>query len=287
MRSPLVPATYILRSAGVIGLSCALKIQHLLSQSRSSENTEVLLVAKEWPTSIPGAPWEHSVDYASMWAGAHVRPEPASTAQKTREAAWLKQTCQEFKQLLQTEPWVGVTKCQGIEHLEAPGEDYENQTDESFSSETGLDGYRRIAASELPHGVALGFTYETYCVNAPVYCANLLRKFISQGGKTLKRDLRSEWEAFAMRPAVKLVINASGTGFGDLKSFPTRGSSPERTIYPLLMNRPRSNSSDRSRRCYKDSDASKKGRIVVLYHPALLSRRHHHRGHQTAWELAD
>ena len=226
----------MLPSAGVIGLSCALKLQHLLSQSRSSENTEILLVAKEWPTSIPGAPWKHSVDYASMWAGAHVRPEPASTAQKAREAAWLKQTCQEFKQLLQTEPWVGVTKCHGIEHLEAPGEDYKSQTDESFSTETGLDGYKRIAASELPHGVELGFTYETYCVNAPVYCANLLRKFISQGGKTLKRDLRSEWEAFAIRPAVKLVVNASGIGFGDLKCFPTRGSSPEHTMQSLLIN---------------------------------------------------
>lgn len=214
----------MLHSAGVIGLSCALKVQLLLSRSKSLPNTEVILVAKEWPTSIPGAPPRHSPDYASMWAGAHVRPEPASTPQRTREANWLKETAAEFAQQIESERWVGVTQCLGIEHLEAPAEDYKKQTKESFTNETGLKGYERIPAEDLPSGVQLGFKYETYCVNAPIYCASLLRKFLAQGGRTLDRDLKSEWEAFILPPNVKLVVNASGAGFGDLKCYPTRGS---------------------------------------------------------------
>lgn len=88
-----------------------------------------------------------------------------------------------------------------------------------------MPGYRKFEIHELPEGVKLGFEYETYCINAPFYSANLLRKFIVQGGKTVQRDLKSEWEAFILAPDVKLVVNASGMGFGDAKCFPIRGMS--------------------------------------------------------------
>uniref|UniRef100_A0A8H7N8E9 FAD dependent oxidoreductase domain-containing protein n=1 Tax=Bionectria ochroleuca TaxID=29856 RepID=A0A8H7N8E9_BIOOC len=217
------PPTIAVIGAGVIGLSAALKIQSLLSGA--SAQARVVLIAREWPTSIPGAPIAHSPDYASMWAGAHVRPIPAGDSpQLQREARWLKQTVAEFEELLRTEPSVGITRTPGIEFLDAPPPDYVKQTEASFVEETGLAGYRKYAASELPEGVQLGYEYETYCVNSPLYCGNLLRKFIVQGGKTLQRDLKSEWEAFAAGGSnVKLVVNASGTGFGDWRSFPTRG----------------------------------------------------------------
>jgi hypothetical protein len=121
------------------------------------------------------------------------------------------------------EPACGVTATKGVEYLEAPDEGYRRQDDASFASETGLAGYRKYAPSELPAGVELGFEYDTYCVNSPVYCQVLLRKFLLNGGQTLQKDLRSEWEAFSLAEGVALVINASGTGFGDPKSFPTRG----------------------------------------------------------------
>ena len=183
----------------------------------------MLLVAREWPTSIPGAPITHSADYASMWAGAHVRPIPASTPQLKREARWLKETVSEFGRQLASEPWGGIARTLGVEHLEAPPAEYSQQTAQSFEAETGIAGYRVLGRDEVPEGVQLGFEYPTFCVNSPVYCANLLRKFIARGGKTLHRDLRTEWEAFAVRPNVRFVVNASGIGFGDPKCFPTRG----------------------------------------------------------------
>lgn len=158
-----------------------------------------------------------------MWAGAHVRPIPASTPQLRREARWLRENAAAFKQLLEDGSTTGVTSCMGIEYLDDPPIEYQNQTTQSFTAETGLSGYRQLSASEMPEGVKLGFEYQTYCVNSPLYCGDLLRKFITRGGKTLDRDLRSAWEGFTLRPKVLFVVNATGTGFGDLKTFPTRG----------------------------------------------------------------
>lgn len=192
----------------------------------------MLLVAREWPSSIPGAPARHSADYASMWAGAHVRPIPATTPQLRREAAWLRRAVAEFSRQVEAEPWCGVTRTPGVEYLEAPDQGYRQQTKETFERETGLGGYRKLAPAEVPEGVVLAYEYDTFCINSPVYCEHLLRKFLLQGGKTLKKDLRSEWEAFTLRNDVILVVNASGTGFGDAKSFPTRGLHDNSDLIP-------------------------------------------------------
>jgi hypothetical protein len=148
----------------------------------------------------------------------------------------LKRTVAEFARQLEAEPWVGITRCQGVEFLEAPSAAYTRQTAESFEDETGINGYRILCREEVPDGVELGFEYPSFCVNAPLYCANLLRRFLARGGKTLQRDLRSEWEVFSLRPRVKFAVNASGTGFGDTKCFPTRGAShlPQQRA-PIIM----------------------------------------------------
>ncbi|KGQ04884.1 D-amino-acid oxidase [Beauveria bassiana D1-5] len=217
--------TVVVIGAGILGLTSAIKIQEAVAARKADVggHLQVLLVSREWPSSIPGSPSKHSPNYASMWAGAHVRPIPATTAQLRREAEWLKQTVAEFSTQLQTEPWSGITRTLGIELLEAPDDGYQKQDAKSFSEETGLLRYRKWSEAELPENVVLGYEYETYCVNTPVYCQSLLRRFILRGGRTLKRDLKTEWEAFGLQKNVVLVVNASGTGFGDPKYFPTRG----------------------------------------------------------------
>ncbi|KAH7157350.1 FAD dependent oxidoreductase [Dactylonectria estremocensis] len=212
-------ATIIVIGAGIIGLTSALKIQQLVSDG----SIDVLVVAREWPTSIPGAPIQHSADYASMWAGAHVRPIPASTPQLRREARWLKQTVAEFKRHLETDPSAGISQVAGVEYLGTSPPEYERQDTESFAGESGLLGYRRYPTHELPEGISLGFEYQTYCVNSPLYCGNLLRKFILQGGRTLHQDLKSPWEPYSWGPHIKTVVNSSGVGFGDPKCYPIRG----------------------------------------------------------------
>ncbi|KYK56546.1 hypothetical protein DCS_03546 [Drechmeria coniospora] len=219
-RSDSSRPTVVVIGAGIIGLACAIKLQDKLA---SFGPVQVLLVAREWPASFPGAPSMHSVDYASMWAGAHVRPIPATTPQLQSEARWLKQAAVEFRRQVAAEPWCGVTCTMAVEHLEAPDQGYRNQDETSFARESGLRGYRKLPPSKLPDGVVLGYEYETYCINSPVYCGHLLRRFLLRGGKTMRRVLKSEWEAFSLRENTLFVVNASGVGFGDPKSFPTRG----------------------------------------------------------------
>lgn len=120
---------------------------------------------------------------------------------------------------------MGIRQVPGVEYLDNPPREYEEQDAESFAFETGLPGYRKMSREELPDGVRLGYEYETFCINAPLYCGNLLRRFIVMGGRTVQRDLKSEWEAYSLAPNVKLVINASGNGFGDPKCYPIRGLS--------------------------------------------------------------
>ncbi|KPM40239.1 hypothetical protein AK830_g6342 [Neonectria ditissima] len=215
--------TIVVIGAGIIGLTNALKTQQLLSENASTRSTKVLLVAREWPTSIPGAPVHHSADYASMWAGAHVRPIPASTPQLCREAKWLKQTVAELKRHLESDPSAGLSQLVGVEYLATPSPDYENLTAQSYAEETGLLGYKRYSAGDLPQGIHLGFEYQTYCINSPLYCGNLLRKFILQGGDTLQQDLKSAWEPYSWGSHIKAVINSSGMGFGDPDCYPIRG----------------------------------------------------------------
>ncbi|KAI8658792.1 DAO domain-containing protein [Fusarium keratoplasticum] len=210
--------------AGIIGLTCALSIQSKLAEEHLEHRYLVMMVSRDFPTCTPGAPTSHAVDYASVWAGAHVRPIPASTPQLAREATWLEQTVQHLRGQAEREPWIGITPVTGVEYLEAPDEAYQTWISGSFEAETGLTGFQELPASALPPGVVLGFEYQTFCLNAPVYCTGLLRKFLLQGGHALRRNLASEWEGFSVAPDVAAVINASGVGFGDPKCFPTRGT---------------------------------------------------------------
>ncbi|PFH58453.1 hypothetical protein XA68_13681 [Ophiocordyceps unilateralis] len=215
--------TIVIIGAGVFGLSCAVNLQAKLAEEDALVRHELVVVACEWPSpTIPGLS-SPSVNYASMWAGAHVRPIPATTPQLQREAKWLKHTVAEFERQMEAEPFCGITRTGGIEYMEEPSAGYSNQDSSTFEQESGLRGYGQIAGCELPEGVALGFRYETFCINPSVYCEHLLRKFLLRGGKAKTRHLSSEWDPYSALDQVVLVINASGFGFGDPQCFPTRG----------------------------------------------------------------
>lgn len=211
--------------AGIIGLACAIELQAELARRPDLCGTDVMIVAREWPACAAGGASTHSVDYASAWAGAHVRPVPATTPQLQREARWLRRAVAELGRHADAEPWCGVTRTTGVELIDEPQLGYSFPDAAAFERESGLRGYRLLPASALPDGVALGFEYETFCINPPMYCEYFLWKFLLQGGKTMRWDL-SEWEACTLLQQVVIVVNASGTGFGDHECFPTRGLRP-------------------------------------------------------------
>lgn len=207
--------------AGVIGLSTALSIQQQLTSSQS-----ILLVARDFPSDT-------SVNYASPWAGAHYRPVPGCSPQALREANQAQRTYEFFKRVAADEPAAGIKFIQGIEHLEAPPPEYLDRQS-VCNVYTHLDGFRSLSSGELPDGVKWGVQYRTYVVNSPVYCAYMLRKFILKGGSTKQYTLANLKEAYPLATNVKTVVNCSGLGFEDPKSFIIRGmSSPWKTMVLL------------------------------------------------------
>ncbi|KAL2865090.1 FAD-dependent oxidoreductase [Aspergillus lucknowensis] len=201
--------TIIVIGAGVIGLSTAVCLQPHLSPNQS-----ILIVARDWPGTL-------NLNYASPWAGAHYRPVPGSTAQAASEEQQARRTYQHFKAQAKI-PGSGIEGTEGIEHLESPPADY-LATDVFDKFYTHLDGFRKLSALEMPKDVTWGVRYDTFCVNPPVYIAYLLRRFILKGGQTKEYTLASPQEAFYLAPNVKTVINCSGVGFKDPKSYIIRG----------------------------------------------------------------
>ncbi|KAI9375222.1 FAD dependent oxidoreductase [Aspergillus egyptiacus] len=202
--------TIVVIGAGVIGLSTALRLQRTFAR----RSTQILLVARDWPHTT-------SVNYASPWAGAHYRPVPGSSPQSLREETQARRTYQHFKAEAKV-PGSGVAVTEGIEHLENPPSEYLDQ-EAVARSYSHLDGFRHLAKDEMPAGVKWGVRYDTFTVNSPVYCAYMLRKFILGGGLTREYTLASPLEAFYLAPNVRTVVNCSGVGFGDPKSFIIRG----------------------------------------------------------------
>ncbi|EAW13248.1 FAD-dependent oxidoreductase [Aspergillus clavatus NRRL 1] len=202
--------TIVVIGSGVIGLSTALHIQEHLPRSQ-----KILITAREFPNVT-------SLNYASPWAGAHYRPVPGSSAQAAREESQARRTYGYFKRLAAEDPSSGVQLIDGEEHLEAPPPEYlDTALIHHFYAH--LDGFRLLTAGETPAGVKWAARYRTFVINPPVYCAYLLRKFILNGGQVQEYTLVDPMEAFQMADNVQTVVNCSGLGFGDPKSFIIRG----------------------------------------------------------------
>ncbi|KAE8356775.1 Fcf1-domain-containing protein [Aspergillus coremiiformis] len=195
--------------AGVIGLTTALRLQ------THTHNQTILLIARDFPHST-------SLNYASPWAGAHYRPVPGSSPQAQREETQAKETYQYLTHLASTSPASGVAKVEGIEHLESPPAEY---LDPQLirESHAHLDGFRLLEADECPAGVKWGARYDSFAINPPVYCDYLLRRFVLGGGRVREYTVLDVREGFYLAGNVRTVVNCSGMGFGDEKTFIIRG----------------------------------------------------------------
>jgi hypothetical protein len=277
--------TNSLSSAGVIGLTTALRLQQSLPKN---SHKSILLVARDWPTTT-------SLNYASPWAGAHYRPVPGKTAQSLREETQAQATYTYFKSACQ-DAASGIAKVEGVEHLENPPDEYRDQTAiETYYDH--LDGFRYLRKEEMPEGVVWGVRYETFVVNSPVYLAYLLRKFILLGGRTREYTLADPREAFYLADGesgnVRTVVNCSGVGFGDEKSFIIRGTPnyfllsfprfPSPSLwYESNMNRP---NLPRPQPHNNHINPPKCRRNLVLQHPTPARRRDNNRRHKGSERL--
>lgn len=147
---------------------------------------------------------------------------PGSSPQFLKEEAQAQCTYKHFKILAAREPGSGVQSLLGIEHLESPPAEYlDERSVRTFYAH--LDEFRQLAPEECPGPVKWGVSYRSFVVNSPVYCAHLLRQFVLKGGQTKEYTLGDVMEGFYLAENVKTVVNCSGMGLGDPKSFIIRG----------------------------------------------------------------
>ena len=196
----------IVVGAGVIGLSTATRLQEAFPSE------PVHIIAAETPTTP-----SPTASYASMWAGAHYRPIPAGSPQLKYEMELAWQTNEVMKRIAKTSPQSGVQTMQGVEYLEKPPP--ENLALKTGDVVAGVDDdFRVLANNELPEGVTWGCEYQAYCVNVPVYCTWLLKRFQDRGGIVVQRTLKTADDAFLVAEQAsfgqaEVVVNCSGHNF--------------------------------------------------------------------------
>lgn len=218
------PKEIVVVGAGVVGLSCALAISE-----HSPIPHRITVIAEHLPEDHP-----YSSEYTSQWAGAHFRPIPSSNEAQLREYKLTRITQTYFRQISEIAPESSIKFIKGIEYLEEPDQYYQN-----FS-----EGYREDMSNfeqinQLPSGVKLGTSYDTWVVNPPIYIQYLRRRLLFQYDvKFIKAKLGSLKE---INKYVKnsIIINCSGNGLQyeggyDEECFPIRGQT-------LLVNPPAGN----------------------------------------------
>lgn len=164
---------------------------------------------------------------------------PGTTPQALRENRQARRTYAHFKTIAATQPAAGIAEVDGIEVLEDPPAEYLDRRAVGDAYGGHLEGFRELALSTddsstrnntdngvLPHGAKWGVRYKTFVVNSPVYCAYLLRRFVLNGGRIREYTLIDLMEAFYLAENVRMVVNCSGLGLGDPRSFIIRGVHP-------------------------------------------------------------
>ena len=178
-------------------------------------------------------PCDLTIEYSSPWAGAHFRPVPITTAADALEQGLVRETYSEFERLASSEPSSSVEFVPGIEYFDSPAKSYTDLKEEAgFCT---WPGFRVLGQDELPGQgagpITWGVTYQSWVLNSPVYLSWLQRQVELRGGHLIRHTLSAISEAVFIaaeylkdpNAKFKAVVNASGMGFGDPSSFPSRG----------------------------------------------------------------
>lgn len=200
--------TIVVIGAGILGISSAVTLLNSLPSKR------ILLVSSFFSTD------GINPSYPSTLAGAHYRPIPPTTPQLKREARLAQTTYDRFKELASGHPELGIQFMEGVEYVSGEATEAYSALLPGFADQ---QGFRVLSGDEKPAGVEFAARYDTYTVDPEVYLVHMLRRFKLGGGEVKRMELQSPEEAFELADNVSTVVNCSGTGFGDPKSFIIRG----------------------------------------------------------------
>ncbi|KAM3462407.1 hypothetical protein MY5147_005921 [Beauveria neobassiana] len=171
-------------------------------------------------------------------AGAHFRPVPVKTKQDAFENTMMLETYEELKRIAD-DPDIedaGVTLITAVEYFDT------TPTEDELDMFAVWPEYRLLEPDEMPtegtaKSIKAGLTYSSWVIDTPTYLGWLQGQAESLGAIFVRSRLGAVQEAAFVaqehRPDLaipKIVVNASGTGFGDTRCFPTRSQ------YMLISN---------------------------------------------------
>ncbi|KAG7666016.1 uncharacterized protein J8A68_000446 [[Candida] subhashii] len=218
----------VIVGAGVLGLSTALVICENLTIPHE------LTIIGEYGPHDPSmnAGLSNYARYTSPWAGAHFRPFPSKNSQEYAEMKLTRLTLSKFKSLSYGCPESSIKFVEGVEYLENPDEFYKT-AGKGYSEE--IDNFTRL--EDVKEGY-IGFKYDTWVLNAPMYLQFLYRKLlIEYDVKFINQKLESLKQVNEYIPNQPIIINCTGMGLQynggyDPECFPIRGQT-------LLINPPK------------------------------------------------
>ncbi|KAK2794851.1 hypothetical protein FQN50_009836 [Emmonsiellopsis sp. PD_5] len=204
--------TIVVIGAGILGVSSAWTLLATLPRQKYN----IVLVSEFFSTD------GLNPSYPSTLAGAHYRPIPATTPQLKYEAGLANATYKQFKKLAAEYPEFGIRFMEGIDYVSGEAAPSYQALLPEYA---GLEGFRVLGPNERPQGVEFAARYDTYTVDPEIYMVHMLRRFKLSGGEVLRMRLKSVAEAFEIRghKNVAMVVNCTGVGIDDPKSFIIRG----------------------------------------------------------------
>ncbi|GME41195.1 FAD dependent oxidoreductase superfamily [Neofusicoccum parvum] len=210
----MVEEHLVIIGAGVLGLTCALEL--------SNHGYRVTVIGRE----LPG---DSSIDYASPWAGAHFRPTPVNNSQEAFERDLMQETYTKLQDLAKEDSSTGIQFIPAVEYFEDP--EAASSLLKDFSS---WPGFSIVDPTDTPNeSIHTAITYDAWVINTPVYLAWLQRQAELRGVTFIRARLNAVAEAYSVAceqhaencdiPRPTTVVNASGMGFEDVQSYPSRG----------------------------------------------------------------
>lgn len=202
----------VIVGSGVIGLTCAWIL--------SEKGYKVSIVANRFPSSFND---EH--DFTSPWAGAHFRPFPSTNEGDLKDFPLTRTTFNEMKKISTEFPESSVTFMKGIDYIEADEKPYKLLMP-GYSE--GLSNFQVIPKNKLPKNVKFGASYDSWCLNSPIYLEFLERRLkMFYGVNFINATLMSLKEISQNFPN-SVIINCSGLGLSynggyDPECFSVRG----------------------------------------------------------------
>lgn len=151
----LLPASFLVIGAGVIGLTTALELRARFPEAR-------IKIAARY---LPG---DAAPDYTSAWGGANWFP---ASNDNGRQEDWDAITYRKFRQLSSTHPASGVLPMNIRFHYDRPIDEVgiKTQATGKLWFEDLVGGLTKIEGDALPKGTAFGFEMASFVINVQKY----------------------------------------------------------------------------------------------------------------------